>query len=95
MSSAIIPIVVGIVCAVIFGIVGFVLGGEHRRRTSEKEIGSATQEAILRARTRRTLSESCRSKSYPYQCFTVLCYFITTIDDCQQAKYYADILPAI
>ena len=45
MSSAIIPIVVGIVCAVIFGIVGFVLGGEHRRRTSEKEIGSATQEA--------------------------------------------------
>ena len=45
MSSIIIPIISGVVCAVIFGIVGFILGGEHRRRTSEKEIGSATQEA--------------------------------------------------
>ncbi|HIY34824.1 MAG TPA: ribonuclease Y [Candidatus Eubacterium faecigallinarum] len=45
MSSPIIAIVVGIVCAVIFGIIGFVVGGEHRRRTSEKAIGSATQEA--------------------------------------------------
>ena len=44
-SSTIIPIVVGIICAVIFGVIGFVVGGEHRRRTSEKEIGSATQEA--------------------------------------------------
>ena len=45
MSSIIIPIIIGVVCAVIFGIIGFVLGGEYRRRTSEKEIGSATQEA--------------------------------------------------
>ena len=45
MSSIIITIIVGAVCAVIFGIIGFVIGGEHRRRTSEKEIGSATQEA--------------------------------------------------
>jgi ribonuclease Y len=45
MSSIIIPIIVGVVCAVIFGIGGFVFGGEHRRKTSEKEIGSATQEA--------------------------------------------------
>lgn len=45
MGSTVISIIVGAVCAVVFGILGFVLGGEHRRRTSEKEIGSATQEA--------------------------------------------------
>ncbi|MDD6619638.1 MAG: ribonuclease Y [Eubacteriales bacterium] len=45
MSSVIIPIVVGVICAIVFSILGFVLGGEHRRKTSEKEIGSATQEA--------------------------------------------------
>ncbi len=44
-SSIIIPIVVGVICAIIFSVLGFVLGGEHRRKTSEKEIGSATQEA--------------------------------------------------
>lgn len=45
MSSIIVPIVVGVLCAIIFGVLGFVLGGEHRRKTSEKEIGSATQQA--------------------------------------------------
>ena len=45
MSSVIIPIVVGVICAIVFSVLGFVLGGEHRRKTSEKEIGSATQEA--------------------------------------------------
>lgn len=45
MSSVIVPIIVGILCALIFGVVGFVFGGEHRRKTSEKEIGSATQQA--------------------------------------------------
>lgn len=45
MSSVIVPIVVGVICALIFGVIGFVLGGEHRRKTSEKEIGSATQQA--------------------------------------------------
>lgn len=44
-SSVIIPIVVGVICAIVFSVLGFVLGGEHRRKTSEKEIGSATQEA--------------------------------------------------
>lgn len=39
------PIIVGVLCAIIFGVLGFVLGGEHRRKTSEKEIGSATQQA--------------------------------------------------
>lgn len=45
MSSVIVPIIVGIICALIFGVIGFVFGGEHRRKTSEKEIGSATQQA--------------------------------------------------
>ena len=40
-----VPIIVGVLCAIIFGVLGFVLGGEHRRKTSEKEIGSATQQA--------------------------------------------------
>lgn len=38
-------IIVGVVCAVVFGVLGFIFGSEHRRKTSEKEIGSATQEA--------------------------------------------------
>lgn len=45
MSSVIVPIIVGVLCASIFGVIGFVFGGEHRRKTSEKEIGSATQQA--------------------------------------------------
>lgn len=45
MSSIIVSIIVGVLCAIIFGVLGFVLGGEHRRKTSEKEIGSATQQA--------------------------------------------------
>lgn len=45
MSSIIVPIIVGVLCAIIFGVLGFVLGSEHRRKTSEKEIGSATQQA--------------------------------------------------
>lgn len=45
MSSLIVPIIVGVLCALIFGVIGFVFGGEHRRKTSEKEIGSATQQA--------------------------------------------------
>ena len=44
MSSVIVPIIVGVLCALIFGVIGFVFGGEHRRKTSEKEIGSATQQ---------------------------------------------------
>ncbi len=40
-----ITIVVGVVCALLFGVLGFFFGGEYRRKTSEKEIGSATQEA--------------------------------------------------
>ena len=45
MSSVIVPIIVGVLCALIFFFFCFVFGGEHRRKTSEKEIGSATQQA--------------------------------------------------
>ena len=38
-------VIIGVVCAVIFGLIGFVAGNAYRRKTSEKEIGSATQEA--------------------------------------------------
>ena len=45
MSSDIVLIIVGAVSIIIFGALCFVLGGEYRRKTSEKQIGSATQEA--------------------------------------------------
>ena len=45
MSNVVIPVIVGAVCAAVFAVLGFVLGVAHRRKTAEKEIGSATQEA--------------------------------------------------
>lgn len=45
MSNVLIGVISGAVCALIFGVLGFIFGGEHRRKTAEKEIGSATQEA--------------------------------------------------
>lgn len=60
MSSIIVPIIVGILCAIIFGVLGFVLGGEHRRKTSEKEIGSATQQATKIINNALTEAESTK-----------------------------------
>ena len=34
-----------VAAAVVFGVVGFVLGGLHRKRVAEAAIGSATEEA--------------------------------------------------
>ena len=45
MSNVVIAIIAAVIAAIVFGVIGFVLGIEHRRKTSEKEIGSATQEA--------------------------------------------------
>ena len=45
MNDLTIKIIVGAVCAVIFGVLGFVLGQVHRKRTAEKAIGSAKDEA--------------------------------------------------
>ncbi|MCM1392972.1 MAG: ribonuclease Y [Faecalibacterium sp.] len=40
-----IAIAIAAVCAVVFGVVGFVLGGAHRKKTAESLIGSANEEA--------------------------------------------------
>ena len=45
MSNVVIAVIVGVVCAVVFAALGFALGVAYRRKTAEKEIGSATQEA--------------------------------------------------
>lgn len=60
MSSIIVSIIVGVLCAIIFGVLGFVLGGEHRRKTSEKEIGSATQQATKIINNALTEAESTK-----------------------------------
>ena len=43
--NPVIPIIVGVACALVFGVLGFVLGQIHRKRTAEKAIGSANEEA--------------------------------------------------
>ena len=44
MSTGIVIAIV-VACAIVFAAIGFIVGSEYRRKTSEKEIGSATQEA--------------------------------------------------
>ena len=56
-------IIVGVVCAVIFAVIGFFLGSEHRRKTSEKEIGSATQEATRILNNALTEAEATKKTS--------------------------------
>ena len=41
-----IGIVVAVISAVVFGVLGFILGGLHRKRVAEAEIGSANEEAL-------------------------------------------------
>lgn len=45
MMSILAAVIIAVVCAVVFCVVGFILGSYVRMKTSEKEIGSATQEA--------------------------------------------------
>ena len=45
MDNWIITLIVAVVCAVVFGLLGFVLGGSHRKKTAEGLIGSAEEEA--------------------------------------------------
>ncbi|MBQ5969806.1 MAG: ribonuclease Y [Clostridia bacterium] len=40
-----VPIIVAVVCAAVFGILGFILGGRHRKKTAEGLLGSAEEEA--------------------------------------------------
>ena len=44
MDNWIITLIVAVVCAVVFGVLGFVLGGNHRKKTAEGLIGSAEEE---------------------------------------------------
>ena len=45
MSPTVIAIIAAVVSAIVFGVLGFVLGGIHRKKVGEAAIGSATQEA--------------------------------------------------
>ena len=45
MDPKLITTIAVIVSAVVFGIIGFILGGLHRKRVAESAIGSATEEA--------------------------------------------------
>ena len=40
-----VAVIIAVVCAVVFGVAGFILGSVFRQKANEKEIGSATQEA--------------------------------------------------
>ena len=45
MNPRIIPIIAAAVAAVVFGVIGFILGELHRKKVAEAAIGSATEEA--------------------------------------------------
>ncbi|MGN0569201.1 MAG: ribonuclease Y [Candidatus Fimenecus sp.] len=46
MPNILVTVVIAVVSAVVFGALGFVLGGIHRKRVAEAEIGSANEEAL-------------------------------------------------
>ena len=45
MDNWVLTLIIAVAAAVVFGIIGFVLGGQHRKRTAEGLIGSADEEA--------------------------------------------------
>ena len=45
MDNWIMAIIIGVVCAVVFGILGFVFGSSHRKKKAEGLLGSAEEEA--------------------------------------------------
>lgn len=46
MPTILVTVVIAVVSAVVFGALGFVLGGIHRKKVAEAEIGSANEEAL-------------------------------------------------
>ncbi len=46
MVSTGLAIIIAVVSAVVFGVVGFVIGGVHRKKVAEAKIGSANEEAL-------------------------------------------------
>ncbi len=63
MMSTITVVVIAIVCAVVFGILGFVSGSEYRRKANEKEIGSATQQATTIINNALSEAEAAKKSS--------------------------------
>ena len=55
-----IAIVLIVVAAVVFGVVGFVVGGAHRKKVAEAAIGSATEEAARIVNNAMTEAEQKR-----------------------------------
>ena len=45
MPPYVLPIIVGVACALVFGLIGIVVGIQYRKKVAEAEIGSAEQEA--------------------------------------------------
>jgi hypothetical protein len=45
MPPYVLPIIVGVACALVFGFLGIVVGIAYRKKVAEAEIGSAEQEA--------------------------------------------------
>ena len=45
MIPVLITVIISVAAAVVFGIIGFILGGLHRKKVAEAAIGSATEEA--------------------------------------------------
>ena len=43
-----ITIILAVVSAVVFGVLGFVIGGVYRKKVAEAKIGSANEEALIR-----------------------------------------------
>lgn len=45
MDPIVIAVIAAVAAAVVFGVLGFILGGQHRKKVAEAAIGSATEEA--------------------------------------------------
>ena len=54
LDNWVLTLIVAVVVAIVFGVVGFVLGGKHRKKTAEGLIGSADAEE------KRQLKMACR-----------------------------------
>lgn len=45
MNPIVIAVIAAVAAAVVFGVLGFIIGGQHRKKVAEAAIGSATEEA--------------------------------------------------
>ena len=45
MDPIVIAVIAAVAAAVVFGVLGFIIGGQHRKKVAEAAIGSATEEA--------------------------------------------------